>query len=138
MIAIYQSRTLADAATEKLKVYAQPQRLMILSCLLQGEKTVGEIDTATGIGQPALSQQLAELRRAEMVKTRRVAKQVHYDLADEKICLCVRSMEAILGDGPDPAAALGSILRSHAPEPIPVKTPAGSAAFARIGHKART
>lgn len=132
MSAIYQSRALADAATEKLKVYAQPQRLMILSCLLQGEKTVGEIDLATGIGQPALSQQLAELRRADMVKTRRAAKLVYYDLADEKICLCVRSMEAILGDGPDPAAALHNVLRSDEAHAPPAITPAGSASFARI------
>jgi DNA-binding transcriptional ArsR family regulator len=133
MSALYQSRALADAATEKLRVYAQPQRLMILSCLLHGEKTVGEIDTATGIGQPALSQQLAELRRADMVKTRRVAKQVYYDLADEKICLCVRSMEAILGDGPDPATALAAILDTARPVPRPQMTPAGAAAFVRVG-----
>ena len=137
MSALYQSRALADAATEKLKVYAQPQRLMILSCLLQGEKTVGEIDTATNIGQPALSQQLAELRRANMVKTRRVAKQVYYDLADQKICLCVRSMEAILGDGPDPTAALsavlGAVLGASPSAPTKVQAPAGAAAFARIG-----
>lgn len=132
MSAIYQSRALADAATEKLKVYAQSQRLMILSCLLQGEKTVGEIDAATGIGQPALSQQLAELRRAEMVKTRRAAKLVYYDLADENISLCVRSMEAILGDGPDPAAALCSVLESAKPATVEAKTPAGAAAFVRI------
>jgi DNA-binding transcriptional ArsR family regulator len=133
MSALYQSRALADAATEKLKVYAQPQRLMILSCLLQGEKTVGEIDIATGIGQPALSQQLAELRRADMVKTRRVTKQVYYDLADERVCLCVRSMEAILGDGTDPAAALGSVLTEAKAPAKPKSAPSGVAAFARIG-----
>jgi DNA-binding transcriptional ArsR family regulator len=110
MTALYQSRALADAATEKLKVYAQPQRLMILSCLLRGEKTVGEIDQATGIGQPALSQQLAELRRADMVSTRRASRQIYYDLADAKIRLCVRSMEAIMGDSDDPAAALEAVL----------------------------
>ena len=132
MTAIFESRALADAATEKLRVYAQPQRLMILSCLLRGEKTVGEIDTATGIGQPALSQQLAELRRAEMVKTRRVAKQVFYDLADDKICLCVRSMEAILGDGNDPLLALGSALSAQVATPAQDQRPAGTAGFARI------
>jgi DNA-binding transcriptional ArsR family regulator len=133
MSALYQSRALADAATEKLKVYAQPQRLMILSCLLNGEKTVGEIDGATGIGQPALSQQLAELRRAEMVKTRKVAKQVYYDLADEKISLCVRSMEAILGDNLDPTAAFGAALQSNRPSRKPRIGPAGAAAFVRMG-----
>lgn len=133
MSALYQSRALADAATEKLKVYAQPQRLMILSCLLRGEKTVGAIDLATGIGQPALSQQLAELRRAEMVRTRREAKQVFYDLADDKVRLCVRSMEVILGDGADLPKALGSVLRSEQAADAPSGKPAGAAAFARIG-----
>jgi DNA-binding transcriptional ArsR family regulator len=132
MSALYQSRSLADAATEKLKVYAQPQRLMILSCLLHGEKTVGGIDTATGIGQPALSQQLAELRRAEMVKTRKEAKQVYYDLADEKIRLCVRSMEAILGDADDPAVALNQVLHSSKPVARQQKPPSGTAAFAKM------
>ena len=97
MTAIYESREKAGKAADKLKIYAQPQRLMILSCLLRGERTVSEIDAATGIGQPALSQQLAELRRNDLVTTRRASKQIWYDLADEKVRLCVRTMEAILG-----------------------------------------
>jgi len=135
MTALYQNRALADAATEKLRVYAQPQRLMILSCLLHGEKTVGEIDTATSIGQPALSQQLAELRRANMVKTRRAAKQIYYALADDDTTLCVRAMEAILGEGSNPAIALGAVLNSNARPILPpnVAAHSGAAAFVRIG-----
>ena len=57
---------------------------------------------ATGIGQPALSQQLAALRQADVVKTRREGKQICYDLADESVRLCVRTMEALLTDQPDP------------------------------------
>lgn len=132
MIAIYQSKPLAEAATEKLKVYAQTQRLMILSCLLHGEKTVGGIETATGISQPALSQQLAELRRADMVRTRKVAKQVYYDLADEKIRLCVRTMEAMLGDTNDTVAALDKALRSNKSALQTAPAPSGTAAFAKI------
>ncbi len=49
---LYASRSAADAAAERLKTYAQPQRLMILSRLIDGEHTVSEIDEATGIGQP--------------------------------------------------------------------------------------
>lgn len=98
MTALFESREHAGKASERLKVYAQPQRLMILSCLLRGECTVGEIDVATGIGQPALSQQLAELRRNDLVKTRRASKQIWYDLADDKVRLCVRSIEAIFGN----------------------------------------
>jgi len=95
MRGLYESRDAAAVAAEKIKVFAQPQRLMILSCLLQGERNVGEIDAITGIGQPALSQQLGELRRANLVQTRKEAKQVWYALADEGVATCVRNIEAI-------------------------------------------
>jgi DNA-binding transcriptional ArsR family regulator len=130
MTAIYQSREQAVEAAEKLKVYAQPQRLMILSRLLDGERTVGEIEDATGIGQPALSQQLAELRRAELVETRRAAKQVFYRLANENVALCVRSIEAIFGSGRDVAAALSGAMTAR-PRQTPTRR-AGAAAFAEV------
>lgn len=131
MTALFESRDQAVKAADKLKVYAQPQRLMILSCLLRGERTVSEIDAATGIGQPALSQQLAELRRNELVKTRRASKQIWYDLADDKVCLCVRSMEAILGDEGDAQALLNNVLQVN--EPKARSTPAiGAAGFVHI------
>ncbi len=95
MKTLYNSREIADAAAEKLKVFAQPQRLMILSCLLRGERHVTEISDLTGIGQPTLSQQLAELRRADLVATRRDVRQIWYSLADDNVALCVRNMEAI-------------------------------------------
>ncbi|MEV4933948.1 MULTISPECIES: ArsR/SmtB family transcription factor [unclassified Sphingobium] len=95
--AFYEDRDTATIAAEKLKVFAQPQRLMILSCLLRGERNVSEIGEATDIAQPALSQQLGELRRANLVQTRKEAKLVWYALADEDVALCVRTMEAIFG-----------------------------------------
>ena len=60
MSALYADRAAAMDAADKLRVFAQPQRLMILSLLLRGERNVGEIAERTGIAQPALSQQLAE------------------------------------------------------------------------------
>lgn len=131
MTALFANRDHAVKAADKLKVYAQPQRLMILSFLLRGERTVSEIDAATGIGQPALSQQLAELRRNELVKTRRASKQIWYDLADDKVNLCVRSMEAILGDQGDVQSLLNDILQVNKPKAR--SSPAiGAAGFARI------
>ena len=136
MTALYESRERANEAAEKLKIYAQPQRLMILSRLLDGEHTVGEIFAATGVGQPALSQQLAELRRAELVATRRAAKQVYYRLADERAAICVRCVEAIFGNGREVADALATALAGVAtasPKPAPKKLgSAGAAAFAKI------
>ena len=132
MTAIYEDRALADKAVEKLRIYAQPQRLMILSCLLHGGRTVGEIEAATGIGQPALSQQLAELRRADMVVTRRAAKQVHYDLADEGVGLCVRSMEAILVGAAPTVELLAAAFGSKCIEAERALAQSGAAVFARL------
>lgn len=129
---LYASRPAADAAAERLKIYAQPQRLMILSRLIDGEHTVSEIDEATNIGQPALSQQLAELRRADVVKTRREAKQVYYRLADENVATCVKGIEAMFGGSADVAGALGAVLaRTRIPK-HPSRT-SGAAGFARVG-----
>lgn len=140
MTAFHQSRGHADAAVEKLRVFAQAQRLMILSCLLHGERHVGEIERATGIAQPALSQQLGELRRAELVRTRREAKLIYYALADEKVATCVRTMEAMFGETSDPdVASLAVPMRPTAPNlsasPLSINpsTPSAAAAFARIG-----
>lgn len=132
MSALYLDRVQIDAAVEKLKAYAQPQRLMILSCLLEGERTVSEIEAATGIGQPALSQQLAELRRADMVTSRRVSKQVYYDLASDDIRLCVRTMEVIFGNSASADAALQDLLRPKAAGAKPASPASGAAVFARI------
>jgi DNA-binding transcriptional ArsR family regulator len=134
MTAIYQSRDTAIAVTEKLRIYAQPQRLMILSHLLDGEHTVSEIDDATNIGQPALSQQLAALRRAGLVETRRVAKQVYYRLANEAVIACARNIEAMfqsVGDqvdqAPPPPVRRAPSPARHQPAAI-----AGAARFAKV------
>lgn len=127
MTALFQDRDLAASVSEKLKVYAQPQRLMILSCLLGGERNVAEIGAATGIGQPALSQQLAELRRADLVTTRRIAKQIWYGLANDGVRTCIQSMESVFG-------AAGQGAPPIAPQSCPrtEKPTAGVARFARV------
>lgn len=126
MSAIFEDRDVATGIADKLRVFAQPQRLMILSCLLRGERTVSEIGEVTGITQPALSQQLAELRRAELVSTRKEAKQVWYALADAGVETCVHTMELIFcGTEPTPP-----LLRPAAQNVAPSLS--GVAAFARV------
>ncbi len=127
MTELWENRSQAELATEKLRAFAQPQRLMVLSLLLaRGEQSVSAIDEATGIGQPALSQQLAELRKAGMVSTRRQAKQVYYSLADDATELCVRSIETVFGSG---AAKIVSSAPSGPDDRVSAK---GAATFARI------
>jgi DNA-binding transcriptional ArsR family regulator len=130
MMPLWQSREQAEDIAEKLRKFGQPLRLMILSLLLEGEKSVSEIDMATGIGQPGLSQQLAELRRAELVTTRRQAKQVFYSIADESVELSVHSIEAVFGVG-DPRIALHLGIKQLDARPRPDSV-AGAANFVRI------
>lgn len=96
----YLDREAAEGAAELLKVYAQPQRLMILSCLLGGPRVVSEIEACTGIGQPALSQQLATLRRAGFVTCAREARQVRYALSTDQVCSCMTHLQQMFAPIP--------------------------------------
>ncbi|EQB16356.1 ArsR/SmtB family transcription factor [Novosphingobium lindaniclasticum] len=121
-------RSQADLMVEQLKMLAQPQRLMILSALLEGERAVGEIEAMTGIGQPALSQQLAELRRANLVTPRREARQIFYSIASDAVNDRIRTLFAALG-APVPH-------RTVREDKLPTthkRALTGAAAFARIG-----
>ena len=70
----------AGQATAFLKALANENRLLVLCHLVEGEKSVSELERLIGIRQPTLSQQLARLRVERLVKTRRNAKSVYYSL----------------------------------------------------------
>ncbi len=74
-------RGAADSACRLMKVFSNPDRLLLLCQLSQGERRVGELQELVGIGQPTLSQQLGVLREEGLVATRREGKQIHYRIA---------------------------------------------------------
>ena len=71
----------AGKACQMMKVLSNPDRLMLLCQLSQGEKRVGELEEILGIVQPTLSQQLTVLREEELVTTRRDGKSIYYQIA---------------------------------------------------------
>ena len=71
----------AEKACRLMKVLSNPDRLMLLCQLSQGEKRVGELEEILGILQPTLSQQLTVLRDEELVSTRREGKNIYYEIA---------------------------------------------------------
>ncbi|MDQ0457871.1 ArsR/SmtB family transcription factor [Rhizobium paknamense] len=75
----------APQAAEFLRQFANSNRLILLCHIAGGECSVGEIQDALGIKQPGLSQQLKELRQAELVKTRRQGTQIYYSIADQRV-----------------------------------------------------
>jgi DNA-binding transcriptional ArsR family regulator len=74
-------RDAAGSACALMKVLSNPDRMLLLCQLAEGEKNVGELQELLGIVQPTLSQQLAVLRDEEMVETRRDGKNVYYRIA---------------------------------------------------------
>ena len=71
----------AAQACRFLKVLANPDRLLILCQLTQGERRVGELEALLGITQPTLSQQLTVLREEQLVSTRREGKNIFYQFS---------------------------------------------------------
>ena len=108
-------------ATRLLKALSHPARLLICCQLRDREMSVGSIETTLGIKQPLLSRELAKLREAGLVKTRRESKVIFYRLASEE----ARSMiDAIC------STLLGKEV-SHPSEGRPLDTSAGGSVFAR-------
>ena len=70
----------ATQACGLLKVLGNPDRLLLLCQLTQGEFCVSELETLLQIQQPTLSQQLGVLREEGLVSTRREGKQIFYKI----------------------------------------------------------
>lgn len=86
-----------DGNAELLRAIAHAVRLQILCAIKDREYSVGEIEELTGIAQPGLSQQLAILRRADLVTTRREGKQVFYRVDSERMLGASDMLDALAG-----------------------------------------
>lgn len=88
-------RDAAALAVADLKVLANPERLLLLCQLSQGECCVGELEALLGIRQPTLSQQLGVLRSEGVVATRRSGKQIFYRVANPQLLRVLAALYAI-------------------------------------------
>lgn len=70
-----------EAAAATLKLLADPTRLRVLWALFHGEHSVGPLADHVGVPAAGLSQHLAKLRLANLVRTRREGNRIYY-LAD--------------------------------------------------------
>lgn len=89
----------ATQACGLLKVLANPDRLMLLCQLTQGEHCVSDLEVHTGIRQPTLSQQLTVLREEQMVNTRREGKQIFYSIASKEALAVMQVLYDLFCDG---------------------------------------
>ena len=75
----------AAHVAERLRLLAHRDRLIMLCRMTDGEVSVGELVTLTGLSQSSVSQHLAVLREAGTVSVRAEAQSRFYQLVDAQV-----------------------------------------------------
>ena len=70
---------------ELFDALSDPNRLRIISTLLEGERNVGEIAALVALSDSAVSHQLRGLRQMHLVRARKSGRQVYYSLDDDHV-----------------------------------------------------
>src|SRR5215471_7580525 len=88
------------------KALADRARLSIVYYLVKHDEiTVTALTELLGLSQPLVSWHLRKLRRADLITTRRVGRQVYCSLNKGRFELCIHSLQDLI----DPARSLESI-----------------------------
>lgn len=87
---------LSVVKADLFKALAHPARIRVLEVLVEGERSVGELQPLVGIEASHLSQQLAVLRRAGLVTTRKVGATVYYKIKDALVAELLLAAKRLL------------------------------------------
>jgi DNA-binding transcriptional ArsR family regulator len=104
----------AARVSELMKLLANKHRLLVLCQLAEGEKSVGDLARLLNVREPAMSQQLAVLRREGLVRPRRAAQTIYYALTRDDVR---RLMEFLYFTYCSEAAVMEEAKRDVIPEP---------------------
>lgn len=122
-----------EEQAELLRVLGHPMRLAVLKELTAGERSVGDIAERTGLGLSVLSQQLAILRKAALVSSRREAKQVFYTIDAEQMKVARTVLDALV-----PASEASGAREGARPTESPTPDARlGAAMFAQVSRVTR-
>jgi ArsR family transcriptional regulator len=80
------------------KGLGDPKRLLIISCLRDGERSVGDICEELGLPQSNVSQHLGILRDKSLVKARKDGQFVYYSLSSEKIAQAMDLLREVMAE----------------------------------------
>ncbi len=95
MIDVNKMHCHADEVANWLKTVAHPERLMVLCQLTRGEVALKELQQHSSLGQSALSQHLAILRREKIVRSRKHAQSVSYSLTGDEATKVMESLHDV-------------------------------------------
>ncbi|MDQ0958170.1 DNA-binding transcriptional ArsR family regulator [Streptomyces sp. B4I13] len=90
------STPLYQLKAEFFKTLGHPVRIRVLELLSEREHAVAEMLPEVGVEPAHLSQQLAVLRRANLVVTRREGSTVYYSLTSPQVAELLRVARTIL------------------------------------------
>lgn len=90
------STPLYQLKAEFFKTLGHPARIRVLELLSEREHAVAEMLPEVGIEPAHLSQQLAVLRRANLVKTRKEGSTVYYSLTSQHVAELLQVARTIL------------------------------------------
>lgn len=86
----------AQLKAQLFKALAHPVRIRALEQLVEGERSVGELAESIDTEISHLSQQLAVLRRAGVVQTRREGNTIFYSVRDVRMAALLATARAML------------------------------------------
>lgn len=75
----------ANLIVEVFRMLADATRIRVLFALTGGESSVNELAEKVGKPAPSVSQHLAKLRMARLVRTRRAGTTIYYSLENEHV-----------------------------------------------------
>lgn len=90
------SQPISEIKAELFKALAHPARIRILEVLSDGERSVGDLQPLVAIEASHLSQQLAVLRRARLVASRKEGASVIYAVKDDLVVELLRVAKRLL------------------------------------------
>jgi ArsR family transcriptional regulator len=110
-----QRAAVATAKAELFKALAHPIRVRVLEVLVDGQRSVGELAAELDVEMSHLSQQLAILRRADVVTAERVRNTVLYSLRDPRMAQLLVTARQMLVSGLRDNQSLLSDLEDETP-----------------------
>ena len=90
------TRPIYQVKADFFKTLAHPARIRVLELLRDGERSVGQLIPEVGLESSHLSQQLAVLRRANVLQARKEGTTVLYSVTDERMFELLEVAKAII------------------------------------------
>jgi len=98
-------KTVAGRLADTMFALSTPSRVLILGCLLDGPRSVGDLAEMLGMEQSAVSHQLRVLREHRLVRVERDGRRRVYGLYDEHVAVLLRAgLDHVSRPGPQSAS----------------------------------